>query len=124
MADLAQCSKFLQWDTLAQFKSHAIASYIVLKKEKEAEGIKNFRQLGEVGCYCQYLKENTCTKLDTVRFTGLGDRALCKEWNDYQIEYFWFRMVYPVLIVILINGLVAYLIGNAVVGMKMNDITR
>jgi len=95
-----------------------------LKAKKEAEGKPNFRELGEVACYCKYLKDNTCHSLDDVVFNGLGDKKLCQEWSDYQNEYFYFRMVYPILIVIFINGLVAYLLGNAVVGMKMNDITR
>jgi len=101
-----------------------LAHYLELKARKEAEGKPKFRELGEIACYCKYLKENTCTGLDTVTFIGLGDKKLCENWSDYQNHYFYFRMVYPVLIVVFINGLVAYLLGNTVTGMKMNDVTR
>jgi hypothetical protein len=38
--------------------------------------------LGEVGCYCKHLKENTDEDLDAVRFEGHGDRQFCTEWSD------------------------------------------
>lgn len=40
------------------------------------------------------------------------------------MEYFWFRMVYPVLIVFVVNGVVAYLLSKGVVNLRINTIAR
>lgn len=40
------------------------------------------------------------------------------------MEYFWFRMVYPFLIVFLFNGVVAYLLSKGVVNLRISRIAK
>lgn len=124
VSELMQCSEFKNWASLDEFKGQAMTQYSQLKQQKEQQGINDFSELGEIGCYCKYLKENTDQKLDQVKFEGYGDRLFCKEWDDLQVEYFWFRLVYPVLIVFIVNGVVAYLLSKAVVNLRINTIAR
>lgn len=79
---LMECSEFENWSSLAEFKNHAIAQYSQLKEQKAQQGITEFQDLGEIGCYCKYLKEHTCHHLDQIKFEGYGDRLFCEEWED------------------------------------------
>lgn len=82
ISELMECSEFSNWASLDEFKAHAINNYNEIKAAKEKEGKDEFMDLGELGCYCKYLKENTEEDLDAVEFDGYSERQFCSEWKD------------------------------------------
>lgn len=119
-----ECSEFSNWASLDEFRAQAINHFNQIKEAKKKDGEKEFRDLGEIGCYCKHLKENTEQDLAAVKFEGFGDRQFCTEWNDAQAEYFWYRLVYPVLFVFVLNGPVAYLLTSAVASLRIRAMPK
>lgn len=70
------------------------------------------------------MQNTTSEQLDQIKFEGYDDRLFCQEWVDQQMEYFWFRLVYPILIVFIFNGLVAYLLSKGVASLRVKTIAR
>lgn len=122
ISELMLCSNLENWGSLDEFKAQSIAQYAELEKKKKKEGEDEFKDLGQVACFCKYLRDNTDQDLEKVKFDSYDDRLLCKEWNDQQTEYFWYRLVYPILIVFIFNGLFSYLLSKGAISLKVKTV--
>ena len=62
--------------------------------------------------------------MDTVKFEGYKDNKFCEDWEDYQVNYTLFRLIYPILFVFIINGPISYLLTKAVTNLRIRAMPK